>query len=567
MYGGICAPCWSGDLMNERIWLKSYPPGVPADIDASRYNSLVELTAEALVQHADHKAYVLMDHAVTYREVDRMAATFAAWLQSQGFRRGERIALMLPNVPQYPVAMLGALRAGLVVVNTNPLYTADELRHQLKDSGAVAVLVLENFAHVVAEVAKDTALRKVVVTGVGDMLPGLKGMMVNFVLRHVQRKVPAWNIPGALRFNDVMREYAGRQPAAVALTHEDLAYLQYTGGTTGVAKGAMLSHGNMVANVLQAHAWFSQVPITFGTYYIALPLYHIFSLTANCLLFMRAGGTGILVPNPRDFPAFIKLLQKYPPSIFLGVNTLFNALMNTRGFERIDFSKMVAAVGGGMAVQAVVAARWLELTGKPLSQGWGLTETSPVVAVCRLEDRVFSGAVGLPVSSTYVTARDDDGKDLGLNASGEICVQGPQVMQGYWNRPDETAKVMLPGGWIRTGDIGRIDDHGFVFLEDRKKDMITVSGFKVYPNEIEDVAARHPGVFESAAIGEPDAKSGEIVALYVVRKDPTLTAEALIAFMRQHVTSYKVPRQVYFRTELPKSNVGKILRRALREKG
>jgi long-chain acyl-CoA synthetase len=553
--------------MNERIWLQSYPPGVPADIDPGRYNSLVELTTEALLQHADHKAYVLMDHAVTYREVDRMAGTFAAWLQAQGFRKGERIALMLPNVPQYPVAMLGALRAGLVVVNTNPLYTADELRHQLKDSGAVAVLVLENFAHVVEEVAKDTALRRVVVTGVGDMLPGLKGKLVNFVLRHVQRKVPAWNIPGALRFKALMREYAGRQPAAVALVHDDLAYLQYTGGTTGIAKGAMLSHGNMVANVLQAHAWFSQVPITFGTYYIALPLYHIFSLTANCLLFMRAGGTGILVPNPRDFPAFIKLLQKYPPSIFLGVNTLFNALMNTPGFDRIDFSKMVAAVGGGMAVQGVVAARWLELTGKPLSQGWGLTETSPVVAVCRLEDKVFSGAVGLPVSSTYVTARDDDGKDLGLNASGEICVQGPQVMQGYWNRPDETAKVMLPGGWIRTGDIGRIDDRGFVFLEDRKKDMITVSGFKVYPNEIEDVAARHPGVFESAAIGEPDEKSGETVALYVVRKDPNLTAEVLIAFMRQHVTSYKVPRHVYFRTELPKSNVGKILRRALREKG
>jgi len=553
--------------MNERIWLKSYPPGVPADIDPTRYNSLVELTAEALVQHADHKAYVLMDHAVTYREVDQMAAAFAAWLQAQGFSKGERIALMLPNVPQYPVAMLGALRAGLVVVNTNPLYTADELRHQLKDSGAAAVLVLENFAHVVAAVARDTAVRKVIVTAVGDMLPGVKGMVVNFVLRHVQRKVPAWSIPGALRFKELMREFTGRQPAAVALTHGDLAYLQYTGGTTGIAKGAMLSHGNMVANVLQAHAWFSQVPITFGTYYIALPLYHIFSLTANCLLFMRAGGTGILVPNPRDFPAFIKLLRKYPPSVFLGVNTLFNALMNTPGFERIDFGKMVAAVGGGMAVQAAVAARWLELTGKPLSQGWGLTETSPVVAVCRLEDKVFSGAVGLPVPSTWVTARDDDGNDVGLDASGEICVQGPQVMQGYWNRPDETAKVMLPGGWIRTGDIGRIDEHGFVFLEDRKKDMITVSGFKVYPNEIEDVAARHPGVFESAAIGEPDVKSGEVVALYVVRKDPDLTAEALIAFMRQHVTSYKVPRKVYFRTELPKSNVGKILRRALREKG
>ncbi|HTQ35524.1 MAG TPA: AMP-binding protein [Steroidobacteraceae bacterium] len=551
--------------MTDRIWLKNYPPGVPHDIDPGQYGSLVELTTEALAKHASHKAYVLLDHAITYAEVDRMAAAFAAWLQSEGFRKGDRIALMLPNVPQYPIAMLGALRAGLIIVNTNPLYTADELRHQLQDSGAAAVLVLENFAHVVADVLRDTAVRKVVVTGVGDLLPALKGAVINFALRHLKRQVPSWSIPGARRFGELMRQFAGRQPAPVALTHADLAFLQYTGGTTGVAKGAMLSHGNMVANVLQSHAWFSQVPITFGTYYIALPLYHIFSLTANCLLFMRAGGTGIMVPNPRDFPAFVKLLRKYPPMVFLGVNTLFNALMNTPGFERIDFSKLVATVGGGMAVQATVAARWLELTDHPLSQGWGLTETSPVVAVCKLTDREFIGSVGLPVPSTDVTSRDDDGNDLGLNASGEICVRGPQVMQGYWNRPDETAKVMLPDGWIRTGDIGRIDDRGFVFLEDRKKDMISVSGFKVFPNEIEDLAARHPGVFESAAIGEPDEKSGEVVALYVVRKDPNLTAEELIDFMRQHVTSYKVPRHIYFRTELPKSNVGKILRRALRE--
>jgi long-chain acyl-CoA synthetase len=550
--------------MTERTWLKNYPPGVPADIDPTAYGSLVALTSEALAKHASHTAYVLLDHAITYAEVDELAGRFAAWLQMAGFTKGERIALMLPNVPQYPVAMLGALRAGLIVVNTNPLYTADELRHQLKDSGAAAILVLENFAHVVADVIADTDLRKVVVTGVGDMLGALKGTVVNLVLRHVKRQVPGWHIPGALRFNDVMAEASGRAPVAVPLTHSDIAFLQYTGGTTGVAKGAMLSHGNMVANVLQAHAWFSQVPITFGTYYIALPLYHIFSLTANCLLFMRAGGTGIMVPNPRDFPAFVKLLRKYPPSVFLGVNTLFNALMQTPGFEKIDFSRMVAAVGGGMAVQAAVAARWLALTGKPLAQGWGLTETSPVVAVCRLDDREFTGAVGFPVSSTDVTSRDDEGTDLGLNVSGEICVRGPQVMQGYWNRGDETAKVMLPDGWIRTGDIGRIDDRGLVFLEDRKKDMISVSGFKVFPNEVEDVAARHPGVFESAAIGEPDEKSGEVVALYVVRKDPDLTEQQLIDFIRQHVTFYKVPKHVYFRKELPKSNVGKILRRALR---
>ncbi len=553
--------------MIDRIWLKSYPPGVPHDIDPDQYASLVEMTAEALAQHASQRAYVLMDHALTFGDVDRLADAFASWLQAQGFEKGERIALMLPNVPQYPVAMLGALRAGLSVVNTNPLYTADELRHQLQDSGAVALLVLENFAHVVAEVLTETNLRKVIVTRVGDLLPRIKGVLIDIVLRYVKRRIPPWRIPGVVRFPHLMREHTGRKPHAVSLTHADIAFLQYTGGTTGVAKAAMLSHGNMVANVLQAHAWFSQVPITFGTYYIALPLYHIFSLTANCLLFMRAGGTGIMVPNPRDFPSFVKLLCKYPPSVFLGVNTLFNALMDTPGFRNIDFSKLVATVGGGMAVQAAVASRWLKMTGKPLSQGWGLTETSPVVAVCNLADTEFSGSVGLPLPSTEVTARDDEGNDLGLNASGEICVRGPQVMQGYWNRPDETAKVMLPDGWIRTGDVGRIDSRGFVYLEDRKKDMISVSGFKVYPNEIEDIAAHHPGVFECAAIGVPDERSGEVVALYVVRKDPGLTAEELISYMRQHVTSYKVPRHVYFRSELPKSNVGKILRRALREEG
>jgi long-chain acyl-CoA synthetase len=551
----------------DRIWLKSYPPEVPYDIDPSAYRSLTEVICDALRRHADKTAYVLLGHAVTYREIDRLSAAFAAWLQAQGLVKGDRIALMLPNVLQYPVAMFGAQRAGLVVVNTNPLYTIDELRHQMQDSGATAIVVLENFAHVVQQVVPDTRLKHVVVTGVGDLLPAVKGGIVNFVLRHVKREVPAWNIPGAHQFRPVIRQYEGREPTPVQLSHSDIAFLQYTGGTTGIAKGAMLSHGNMVANLLQAEGWFSQIALENATFYFALPLYHIFSLLANCLLTLRSGGVGIMVPNPRDFRGFVKLLQKYPPNCFLGVNTLFNALMNTPGFGRIDFSGLVATVGGGMAVQAAVAERWLKLTGKPLSQGWGLTETSPVVAVCRLKDRVFTGAVGLPVPSTEVTARDDDGRDLGLNASGEICVRGPQVMQGYWNRPDETEKVMLPDGWLRTGDIGRIDDAGFVFLEDRKKDMITVSGFKVYPNEIEDVAARHPGIFESAAIGVPDEKSGEVVALYVVKKDPALTAEDVVAFMRKHVTSYKVPRQVHFRTELPKTNVGKILRRALREKG
>jgi long-chain acyl-CoA synthetase len=551
--------------MVDRIWLKSYPPEVPYEIDPAQYASLTELICDALQRHASNRAYVLLGHAVTYGEIDRLSAAFAAWLQAQGLVKGDRIALMLPNVLQYPVAMFGAQRAGLVVVNTNPLYTAEELQHQMQDSGARAIVVLEKFAHVVQEVLAETQLQHVIVTGVGDLLPRPKGALVDFVLRHVKRDVPAWRMPDAFRFRAVLDAHAGQMPTPVTLAHTDLAFLQYTGGTTGIAKGAMLSHGNMVANLLQAEAWFSQIALDKATFYFALPLYHIFSLTANCLLCLRRGGTGIMVPNPRDFRGFVKLLQTYPPNCFLGVNTLFNALMNTSGFDRIDFTGLAATVGGGMAVQATVAQKWLERTGKPLSQGWGLTETSPVVAVCRLKDREFTGAVGLPVPSTEVTSRDDDGKDLGLNASGEICVRGPQVMLGYWNRPDETAKVMLPDGWLRTGDIGRIDDAGFVFLEDRKKDMIIVSGFKVFPNEIEDMVARHPGVFESAAIGVPDEKSGEAVVLYVVRKDPSLTAEDLIAFMRKHVTSYKVPRQVHFRKELPKTNVGKILRRALRE--
>lgn len=550
----------------ERIWLKEYPPGVPHEIDASQYSSLAALADDSLKRHADHVAYELMGHGLTYAQVDRLSAAFACWLQARGCVKGDRIALMLPNVLQYPIAMIGALRAGMVVVNTNPLYTADELEHQLKDSGATAIVVLENFCHVVQAVRAHTQVKHVIVTSVGELLSPLKGAIVDFTLRHVKKKVPTWDIPGAVRFKSTLDAHAGQRPKPVMLTHADLAYLQYTGGTTGVAKGAMLSHGNMVANVLQAHAWFHQTTIEHALFYIALPLYHIFSLTGNCWLFMIAGGTGVMVPNPRDFPGFVKTLRKRPPNVFLGVNTLFNALMNTPGFQQVDFSKLYACVGGGMAVQAAVAERWLKLTGCPLSQGWGLTETSPIVTVCRLADREFTGTVGLPAPSTDVAVRDDAGNELGINQSGEICVRGPQVMQGYWQRPDETAQVMLPGGWLRTGDIGRIDERGFVFLEDRKKDMITVSGFKVYPNEVEDVAVKFPGIFEAAAVAEPDERSGEIVALYVVKKDPSITAEQIIEYLRIHLTPYKVPRRVYFRTDLPKSNVGKILRRELRGK-
>jgi long-chain acyl-CoA synthetase len=528
---------------------------------------LAALADDSLQRHADRTAYVQMDHSISYRELDQLSAAFAAWLQSQGLNKGDRIALMLPNVLQYPIALFGALRAGLIIVNTNPLYTADELRHQLCDSGAVAIIVIENFCTVVQAVISTTQLKHVIVTAVGDMLPFPKRQLVNFILRYVKKKVPAWRIAGAHSFRAILGDFAGRTPAPVALAHNDLAFLQYTGGTTGVAKAAMLSHGNMVANVLQANAWHMQVHIKHGTYYVALPLYHIFSLTANCLLYMCVGGRGILVPDPRDFAGFVRILKKYPPNCFNGVNTLFNALMSAPGFNRIDFSGLVACVGGGMAVQAAVAERWLALTGCPLSQGWGLTETSPVVAVNRLVDREFTGAVGLPMPSTEVSARDDAGNDLGLNVSGEVCVRGPQVMQGYWQQPDETSKVMLPDGWLRTGDIGRIDDRGFVFLEDRKKDMISVSGFKVFPNEVEAVAVQHPGIFEAAAVGQPSEHSGEAVALYVVLKDINLTEAEIVAHMRQHLTSYKVPKYIYFRKELPKSNVGKILRKELRKTG
>ncbi|MGC4029132.1 MAG: AMP-binding protein [Steroidobacteraceae bacterium] len=551
----------------DKIWLKEYPPEVPHEIDPAQYPSLRELLESGLRRHAARKAYLQMGKTLTFREVDQLSAAFSCWLQQQGLQKGDRIAIMLPNLLQYPVVMLGALRAGLVIVNTNPLYTADELRHQLADSGATAIVVLENFCNVVEKVQAETSLRHVIVTGVGDLLGFPKGALVNFVLRHVQRKVPAWRIPGAVRLTDALRRHAGQQPREVRIEPQDIAFLQYTGGTTGISKGAMLTHRNMVANALQARGWFEQVHTEYATYYIALPLYHIFSLTGNCLLHLLTGGMGVMVPNPRDFPAFVKLLQQHPPQIFKGVNTLFNALMNTPGFDKIDFSGLVATVGGGMAVQAAVAERWQKLTGCTLSQGWGLTETSPVVTVNKLNDSQFNGSVGLPLPSTEVSARDDAGNELGLDQAGEICVRGPQVMAGYWNKPEETALVMLPDGWIRTGDIGRIDERGYVFLEDRKKDMITVSGFKVYPNEVEAVAARHPGIFEAAAIAEPDERSGEVVALYVVKKDPDLQADDIITFMRQHLTSYKVPRHVYFRTELPKTNVGKILRRALRDPG
>jgi long-chain acyl-CoA synthetase len=552
----------------ERFWLKQYPPGTPADINIGEYSSLKDLIERSCVEFSDRTAFIQMGRKLDYAELDRLSGQFAAWLQVRaGLRKGDRIAIMLPNLLQYPVVMFGALRAGLTVVNTNPLYTAPELEHQLNDSGALALIVLENFAGIAARVVAATRVRQVIVTGVGDLLGFPKGAVVNFVLRHVQRKVPAWSIPGALRLNAVLRASRGLAVQPVTVTHDDIAFLQYTGGTTGVAKGAMLSHGNLVANTLQNRAWFGQVAIARANYVCALPLYHIFSLTANCLLFASLGGTGLLIANPRDFPAFVAEMRAFPPMFLMGVNTLFNALMHTAGFEDIDFKPLVATLGGGMAVQQAVAERWKKLTGCNITQGWGLTETSPVACANPLvgPDAVFNGSVGLPIPGTEISIRDDSGQEVGVGASGEICVRGPQVMRGYWQRPEETASVMLPEGWLRTGDVGRINERGFVFIEDRKKDMIIVSGFKVFPNEVEDVVAKHPGVREVAAVGQPDERSGESVALFVVKKDPALTEAELHAHCEKYLTGYKLPRHIYFRDDLPKTNVGKILRRALRD--
>jgi long-chain acyl-CoA synthetase len=552
--------------MMDRIWLKSYPDGVPAEVDLNQLRTLAQLIDESCARYADSVAYVQMGRSLTYRELDRLARNFAAYLQkTAGLVKGDRFAIMLPNVLQYPIAMFGALRTGLTVVNTNPLYTAPELEHQLADCGATAILVLENFAHVVEKVLPRTKLKHVFVTSVGGLLGFPKSAIVNYVVRKLKKQVPPWHIDAAISFESALSEGQRLNVDAVDVRPEDVAFLQYTGGTTGVAKGAMLTHANVSANILQSEAWITPVfRQKSATLITPIPLYHIFALTANCLLFLRLGWRNILIINPRDFPAVIKELKKYPFTFISGVNTLFNALLNQPGFDTVDFSELKITLGGGMAVQASVAKRWKEVTGKMLTQAWGLTETSPAACINPpLED--FNGAIGLPIPSTDIAIRDDAGNDLPIGEVGEICVQGPQVTIGYWNRPDETAKVMLPGHWLRTGDIGRMDARGYVFIEDRKKDMILVSGFNVYPNEVEAVAAAHPGILEVAAVAQPDEHSGEVVALFVVRKDPSLTERAIIDFCRQSLAAYKTPRHVYFRQELPKTNVGKILRKALRE--
>jgi long-chain acyl-CoA synthetase len=550
----------------DRNWLEQYPPGVPADIDPDQYASLREIFEQACATHGHAPAFTNMGATLSYVQLDELSRAFAAWLQKKsGLQAGDRVALMMPNILQYPIALFGVLRAGMVVVNTNPLYTARELEHQLKDSGAKAIVIVENFVHVLQQVLPHTELKKVLVTRIGDLLGFPHGFIVNFVLQHVRKQIPPWSMPGAGTFKGALGAGLGLKLDPVALGPEDIAFLQYTGGTTGVAKAAVLTHRNMVANVLQASAWItpSLKANEARTVITALPLYHIFALTSNCLAFLTLGARNVLITNPRDFKAFVAELKKYKFNFISGVNTLFNALLHTPGFETVDFSALRVTFAGGMALQSVVAARWKQVTGCIVTQGWGLTETSPI-ATANPTGLDFNGSIGLPVPSTDVSIRDDAGKELPTNGTGEICVFGPQVMRGYWNRPDETEQVMF-GDWLRTGDIGRIDDKGFVYIEDRKKDMILVSGFNVYPNEVESVVAEHPGVLEVAAVAQPDENSGEVVALFVVKKDPNLTAEALIAFCRTELTGYKIPRHVYFRSELPKTNVGKILRRALRD--
>jgi len=545
--------------------LKSYPAGIPAEIDVNEYASLREVLEESCAKFGSRPAYSCMGRTITFADLDKLSAAFGAFLQGRGLTKGTRVALMMPNVLQYPVCLFGILRAGCTVVNVNPLYTPRELEHQLTDSGAEMIVVVENFAHTLAEVISKTQVKHVIVTTIGEML-GLKGVLVDFVLRHVKKMIPAWDLPGAIRLSDALAEGGKRKLEPVEIGHEDIAFLQYTGGTTGVAKGAMLLHRNIIANVLQARAWVTpflgkqrHVIIT------PLPLYHIFSLTSNCLIFMTLGAENVLITNPRDIPGLVKEMGKHSFTAFTGVNTLFNALLNNADFQKLDFSTLQMTLGGGMAVQKAVADRWEKVTGKPLIEAYGLTETSPGATINPLDLPEYNGAIGLPIPSTDLVLRDDDGKEVALGERGEICIKGPQVMLGYWKRPEETAKMIDRDGWLATGDIGVIDERGFVRIVDRKKDMILVSGFNVYPNEIEAVVAMHPGVLECAAVGVPDAKSGEAVKLFVVKKDPTLTADALLAHCREQLTGYKCPRDVEFRTELPKSNVGKILRRELRD--
>ena len=552
----------------EKIWLKSYPEGVPAELPAPEFQSVRDMIEFSLREYASRPAYSNMGTTLTFADLDRLSMRFACYLQqSLGLTRGERVAIMLPNVLQYPVTLCGVFRAGLVVVNVNPLYTARELRHQLSDSGAKCIIVLENFANTLEEVIGDTKVEHVVTTELGDLLDWPKRSLTNFVMKRVKKAVPAFSLPGSVPLRRALKSEAGTRLEPVELGYADIAFLQYTGGTTGLSKGAMLSHRNLVYNVHQSFAWqagaFDDIERIIAI--TALPLYHIFSLQANCLTVMLEGGENILITNPRDFAAFVKELKRHKFAFFTGVNTLFATLLNTPGFADLDFSSLRLTIGGGMAVQEAISRKWLEVTGQPIVQAYGLTETSPAAIVNPLGVKEFTGSIGLPLPSTEIRICDDDGNDVEAGGIGEICIRGPQVMEGYWQNAEETENVMLPDGWFRSGDIGRMDDKGYVFIEDRKKDMILVSAFNVYPNEIEGLVVEMDGVLEAAAVGVPDEKSGEAVKLFVVRSDPSVTKNDVMNFCRDNLTGYKVPKQIEFRDELPKTNVGKILRRALRD--
>ncbi|WP_292333704.1 long-chain fatty acid--CoA ligase [Mesorhizobium sp.] len=554
----------------EKPWLKNYPKNMPAEIGPLPYDSIGDFLVGACKQFASRPAFVCMGKSISYAELERLSAAFGAYLQSKGLEKGARVALMMPNVLQYPVAMMAVLRAGFTVVNVNPLYTPRELEHQLKDSGAQAIVILENFANTLQAVIARTPVKHVVIAAMGDMLGGLKGAIVNLVVRRVKKMVPAWSLPGHVKFNAALKAGSASafKPAAVSGDH--IAFLQYTGGTTGVSKGATLLHRNVLSNVAQNSLWvedaYTVKPKPAHLNFVcALPLYHIFALTVNALMGMQQGAQNVLIPNPRDIPGFVKELQKYPVHIFPGLNTLFNALLNNEDFRKLDFKPLILTLGGGMAVQKGVAERWKALTGCPVSEGYGLSETSPVATANKFSSSDFTGTIGLPLPSTEIAIRDDDGNNVPLGEVGEICIRGPQVMAGYWNRPDETAKVMTKDGFFKSGDMGFMDERGYTKIVDRKKDMILVSGFNVYPNELEEVVAQHPGVLEVAAIGVPDEHSGEVPKLFVVRKDPALTIETLTVYCRENLTGYKRPRYIEFRAELPKTPVGKILRRALRE--
>ena len=554
----------------DRFWLKSYPPGVPADIDPSVYPSLVSLLEESFGKYRDAEAYVCMGKAINFGEIDALSAALAAWLQGRGLKKGARVAIMMPNVLQYPVALAAVLRAGCIAVNVNPLYTARELEHQLRDSGAEAVVVLENFASTLQQALSGTSVKHVVVASMGDLLGFPKGLIVNFVVRTVKKMVPPWSLPGHFTFNGVIA--AGRSMTFVRpeLGPDDVAVLQYTGGTTGIAKGATLLHRTIVANLLASEAWMQpglkRKPVGGQlTIVCALPLYHVFAFITCGLLGMRTGAVNLLIPNPRDIPGMVKELARYRLNIFPAVNTLFNALANNAEFAKLDFSGLLISNGGGMAVQEAVAKKWLAITGCPVVEGYGLSETSAGVTCNPTDSEAYTGTIGLPLPNVWITILDDDGNEVPLGQAGEIAIKGPQVMSGYWQQPDETAKVMTPDGYFKSGDIGEMDASGYIKIVDRKKDMIVVSGFKVFPNEIEAVVASHPGVLECAAVGVPDEKSGEAVMLFVVRRDKNLTKEALAAYCAKEFTAYKRPKYIEFRDELPKTNVGKILRRELRD--